>query len=191
MLSPCVGVVACSRPHHITILMLQVTDCNDAITMRHRGSRSRRWHAQYVCSASCSMLGTVIVEEATPTVPLHLRYYSKVTPSHYRLCTKQSRGLRSMQTLRHQQDLYDGGGGCASYSACKWWASATSSKSMGFCLASIQAGPLTRQCDECRSRKTRCDRASPCSHCRAAGLTCRTTTQRSKVRSERIHVTKK
>ncbi|KAF2127627.1 hypothetical protein P153DRAFT_398225 [Dothidotthia symphoricarpi CBS 119687] len=45
-----------------------------------------------------------------------------------------------------------------------------------------------RACDSCRTRKIRCDRALPCSNCKASNLSCTTTAPAQKVQKQRIHV---
>lgn len=46
------------------------------------------------------------------------------------------------------------------------------SASGGPAAASAAPPPRTRSCIVCRNRKVRCDRQSPCSNCRQAGITC-------------------
>ncbi|KAH2765494.1 hypothetical protein KXW10_008576 [Aspergillus fumigatus] len=45
-----------------------------------------------------------------------------------------------------------------------------------------------RACDQCRLRKVRCDRRSPCSNCRSAGIVCRSTGAGQKPKEDRRRV---
>ncbi|KAK4502867.1 hypothetical protein PRZ48_006293 [Zasmidium cellare] len=46
-----------------------------------------------------------------------------------------------------------------------------------------------KACEECRTRKIRCDRNRPCAHCRAANLVCRNNTQPTEARA-RVTISK-
>ncbi|KEQ86215.1 hypothetical protein M438DRAFT_353368 [Aureobasidium pullulans EXF-150] len=45
---------------------------------------------------------------------------------------------------------------------------------------------IGRACDHCRSRKIRCDRATPCANCVAAGIQCKTSKDRPQVQRQRV-----
>ncbi|KAF2218761.1 hypothetical protein BDZ85DRAFT_65614 [Elsinoe ampelina] len=47
-----------------------------------------------------------------------------------------------------------------------------------------------RACDACRARKVRCDKGSPCSHCKSGGMICRTTTAQTGESKSRVIITK-
>ncbi|PIG84026.1 fungal specific transcription factor domain protein [Aspergillus arachidicola] len=48
--------------------------------------------------------------------------------------------------------------------------------------------PIRRACDQCRLRKIRCDKRSPCSNCRSSQIVCRTTGAGQKPREPRRRV---
>ncbi|KAB8234773.1 hypothetical protein BDV23DRAFT_30138 [Aspergillus alliaceus] len=48
--------------------------------------------------------------------------------------------------------------------------------------------PVRRACDQCRLRKIRCDKRSPCSNCRSSQIACRTTGAGQKPREQRRRV---
>ncbi|KAF1815338.1 hypothetical protein P152DRAFT_455055 [Eremomyces bilateralis CBS 781.70] len=48
--------------------------------------------------------------------------------------------------------------------------------------ASPIGGTLQRACDNCKNRKVRCDKALPCSNCKASGTECRTTVEQREPR---------
>ncbi|KAF7551908.1 hypothetical protein G7Z17_g4686 [Cylindrodendrum hubeiense] len=45
---------------------------------------------------------------------------------------------------------------------------------------------LPRACESCHSRKIRCDKTSPCSHCRQAGIPCKKATRRPREKRNRV-----
>ncbi|KAF4950592.1 hypothetical protein FGADI_8106 [Fusarium gaditjirri] len=51
--------------------------------------------------------------------------------------------------------------------------------------------PRRPACDNCKERKTRCDRSTPCSYCKASGLDCRLTKTNSTERRQRILISAK
>ncbi|CZT20927.1 uncharacterized protein RCC_06788 [Ramularia collo-cygni] len=55
----------------------------------------------------------------------------------------------------------------------------------------LKALAVQPACDNCRRRKTRCDRETPCAPCKAANLSCQTESARSKIHTRRIQVSKK
>ncbi|KAI7424855.1 hypothetical protein KC336_g7041, partial [Hortaea werneckii] len=47
-----------------------------------------------------------------------------------------------------------------------------------------------RACDACRARKVRCDKGSPCSHCKSSGSICRTTVNTNAEPRSRVNISK-
>ncbi|KAI7231683.1 hypothetical protein KC330_g6295 [Hortaea werneckii] len=47
-----------------------------------------------------------------------------------------------------------------------------------------------RACDACRARKVRCDKGSPCSHCKSGGSICRTTVNTNAEPRSRVNISK-